>query len=218
MEGIAELYARRGIILKPVDVSDLLLHAAYHGVAEAAQGWGMKPGGWAFAKACTRVFQPDGQQYFQQWLNYEAGRKCDERCRDLFRRTGLVVAGPNEVPALFEKAAEHMSSSIYGEVTPTVGNGLAAASEGYDGLIVVGPFNCLPFRVSEAILKPISIQQGMPILTYESDGYAVAPSFIRQVEVHIQQVLDRAAKNREKPQAESSGLAGIFRVAMSKFS
>jgi len=45
MEGIAELYAHHGIILKPVDVSDLVLHAAYSGVAEAAQCWGMKPGG-----------------------------------------------------------------------------------------------------------------------------------------------------------------------------
>jgi hypothetical protein len=46
--------------------------------------------------------------------------------------------------------------------------------EGYDGLILIGPFNCLPFRISEAILKPLSNRQGMPILTYESDGYAVA--------------------------------------------
>ena len=67
-------------------------------------------------------------------------------------------------------------------------------SEGYDGIIVIGPFNCLPFRISEAILKPLSIQHGMPILTYESDGYAVSPSFLRQVDVHIQQVLDHTAR------------------------
>jgi hypothetical protein len=33
----------------------------------------------------------------------------------------------------------------------------------------------------------------MPILTYESDGYAVSPATLRQVEVHIQQVLDHRA-------------------------
>jgi predicted nucleotide-binding protein (sugar kinase/HSP70/actin superfamily) len=89
----------------------------------------------------------------------------------------LLVAGPNRVPDLFEKAAEHVSPALRGEVIPTVGKGLAAASEGYDGLIVIGLFNCLPYRISEAILKPLSLQQGMPILTYESDGYAVAPWF-----------------------------------------
>jgi predicted nucleotide-binding protein (sugar kinase/HSP70/actin superfamily) len=218
MEGIAELYAKRGIILKPVDVSDLVLHAAYHGVAGTAQSWGMKPGGRAFAKACTRVFQPDGKHYLQQWLSYQAERKCDAHYRALFRKTGLLVAGPNEVPTLFEKASEHVSPALCGEVIPTVGKGLEAASEGYDGVIVIGPFNCLPYRVSEAILKPLSIQQGMPILTYESDGYPVAPSFLRQVDVHIQQVLDRAARNRATPQAATGGLAGLIRSAVGKLS
>ena len=216
MEGIAELYAQRGIILKPVDVSELVLYAAYRDVAGAAQSWGLKPGGRAFAKACTRVFQPDGKHYLQQWLSYEAERKCDVHYRSLFRKTGLLVARPNTVPALFEKAAEHVSPALCGEVIPTVGKGLEAASEGYDGLIVIGPFNCLPYRISEAILKPLSIQQGMPILTYESDGYAVAPSFLRQVDVHIQQVLDRAARNRETPEAATGRLAGLFSSALGK--
>jgi hypothetical protein len=58
----------------------------------------------------------------------------------------------------------------------------------------------------------------MPILIYESDGYAVAPSFLRQVYVHIQQVLDRAARNRETPQAATGGLAELFRSALGKLS
>jgi hypothetical protein len=33
-------------------------------------------------------------------------------------------------------------------------------------------------------------------LACESDGYAVSPSFLRQVDVHIQQVLEHAAKTR----------------------
>ncbi len=216
MEGIAELYAKRGIILKPVDVSELVLYAAYRDVAGAAQSWGLKPGGRAFAKACTRVFQPDGKQYLQQWLSYEAERKCEVHYRSLFRKTRLLVARPNAIPALFEKAAEHVSPALHGEVIPTVGKGLEAAREGYDGLIVIGPFNCLPYRISEAILKPLSIQQGMPILSYESDGYAVAPSFLRQVDVHIQRVLDRAACNRETPEAATGRLAGLFRSALGK--
>jgi predicted CoA-substrate-specific enzyme activase len=216
MEGIATLYASHGIILKPVDMSDMALHAAYHDVADTANGWGLKPGGWALAKACTRVFQPDGKQYLQQWLSYESERKCELRYRSQFRRTGLLVAGPTGVPAGFEKATAHVSPTLCGEVIPTVGKGLGAASEGYDGLIVIGPFNCLPFRISEAILKPLSIRHGMPILTYESDGYPVAPSFLRQVDVHIQQVLDRAAASRKAPQPPGTGLGDLFRAALGK--
>jgi predicted nucleotide-binding protein (sugar kinase/HSP70/actin superfamily) len=138
----------------------------------------MKPGGLALAKACTRLFRPDGKQYLERWFSYQAERIAEEHYRSLFRKTGLLVAGNNDISSLFETASEHVSPRIYGEVIPTVGKGLEAESEGYDGIIVIGPFNCLPFRISEAILKPLSIQRGMPILTYESDGYAVPPAVL----------------------------------------
>ena len=104
MEGVHELYAGSGIILKPVDLGDLVQYAAYHDVAGAASGWGMKPGYPALAKACLRVFQPDGQQYLRQWINYQAERRLEGRYRKIFRKTGLLVAGTNNVSSLFEKA------------------------------------------------------------------------------------------------------------------
>jgi predicted nucleotide-binding protein (sugar kinase/HSP70/actin superfamily) len=76
--------------------------------------------------------------------------------------------------------------------TQTVGKSLLAEGEGYDGVFIIAPFNCLPFPISEAVLKPLSIELGMPILAYETDGYTVSSSFLRQVEVHIQQVRPRA--------------------------
>jgi hypothetical protein len=133
----------------------------------------------------------------------------EEQFRKRFQRTGLLVAGANDPSALFAHASEHVSPAIYGEIVPTVGKGVEAAAEGYDGIVVIGPFNCLPYRISEAILKPHCIQRGMPILTYESDGYAVAPSFLRQVEVHIQQVLQHAALARATP-AKGGGIARIL--------
>jgi predicted nucleotide-binding protein (sugar kinase/HSP70/actin superfamily) len=199
MEGVRDLYARRGIILKPVDLNDLFLYVAHHSVAETASRWGLKPGGLALAKACTRIFQPDGKDYLQHWLTYQAESRTNDHYREIFWKSGLLVAGPGDVPALFEQAAQHVSPTIFGEVIPTVGDGLKAEREGYDGIIVIGPFNCLPYRISEAILKPLSLQQGMPVLTYESDGYAVSPSVFRQVDVHIQQVLEHAAGHCKLP-------------------
>lgn len=190
MEGVRDRYAESGIILKPVDLNDLLLYSTYHSAAETASQWGLKPGGLALAKACTRILQPDGKKYLQNWLACQAERKAEQHYRGLFQNTGLLVAGPNEPGAIFEQAARHISPKVYGEVIPTVGQGLSAPSGGYDGIILVGPFNCLPFRISEAILKPLSLESGIPMLTYESDGYAVSPSILRQVSVHIQQVLD----------------------------
>jgi predicted CoA-substrate-specific enzyme activase len=225
MEGVPDLYADHGIILKPVDLSDFFLYVAYSGVVDAANLWRMKPGYLSFAKACTRVFQPDGQQYLQQWIGYQAERQSSDHYRSLFRKTGLLVAGPNDMSSTFEQASGHVSAAIYGELLPTVGKGLDAASGGYDGVILIGPFNCLPFRISEAILKPLSIERQMPLLTYESDGYAVSPSFLRQVDVHIQQVLEHAARTRATTdngsgplQTAASSLSELYGSVMGKAS
>ena len=144
MDGVRDLYSGQGIILKPVDMTDLLHYHTYYGVADAASGWGMKPGGLALAKACSRMFQQDGKQYLQHWLAYHLERRIEDDYRGLFEKTGLLVAGPNDAASLFEKAADHVSPEIYGEITPTVGRGLEAEADGYDGIIIIGPFNCLP--------------------------------------------------------------------------
>jgi predicted nucleotide-binding protein (sugar kinase/HSP70/actin superfamily) len=194
MDGVRPLYAEHGIILKPVDLNELSLYIAYDALASTASHWGMTPGVMSLAKACARIFQPEGKQYFQQWLGYQTLQRTEAHYRSLFHKAGLLIAGANVISSIFAKGAEHVSPAIFGEIIPTLGRGIQAASEGYDGIIVIGPFNCLPFRISEAILKPLSIQRGVPILTYESDGYAVSPSFLRQVEVHIQQVLDHSGR------------------------
>jgi hypothetical protein len=97
---------------------------------------------------------------------------------------------------LFREAVRHISPAIFGEAIPTVGQGVAAREMGYDGVIVIGPLNCLPFRISEAILKPHCIHNGVPILTYESDGHSVPLALQREVEAHIQQVLRTARQRR----------------------
>ncbi|MGA7723996.1 MAG: hypothetical protein WCA95_01855 [Opitutaceae bacterium] len=118
MEGVWDLYAAKGVILKPVDLADLLLYGTYDGLAEAAHSWGMKPGKLALAKACTRILQPDGQQFLCNWLAYQAERRVEQHHRGIFSRSGFLVAGENNVACLFDRAAKHMSPTILGEAIP----------------------------------------------------------------------------------------------------
>jgi hypothetical protein len=156
----------------------------------AAEDLGAPPNSlWATALACVKAFRPEGRNYVASWVRYHQLMYYEEHYRKVFRRTGLLVADRNDMHDVFQHASQHISPAVFGEAIPTVGKAVAARNEGYRGIIVIGPFNCLPFRISEAILKPFSIQTKMPILTYESDGFSVSPAFLRQVDVHIQQVL-----------------------------
>jgi hypothetical protein len=190
MPGVYDLYAQHGIILVPVNFSELLLYGAYSDMATAAGDWGVPVGSLrAAATACLKLFQPEGRNYLASWIKYWRLRQYEAHYRKQFERTGLLAGGLNDMRSIFEHASRHISPAIFGEAIPIVGKGATAVDEGYRGMIVIGPFNCLPLRISEAILKPVSLHDHIPILTYESDGFSVPPAFLRQVEVHIQQVL-----------------------------
>jgi hypothetical protein len=67
---------------------------------------------------------------------------------------------------VFERSAEHVSPRIFGEITPTIGKGLNAAYEGFDGIILIGPFNCrsavIPTMIANTFFLP------RHLLPYES--------------------------------------------------
>jgi len=197
MEGVHEKYARNGIILVPVGLNELVLYSLYSSMADNARDWNLPPdSARAVALAFARFYQPKGKDYLSNWARYRWMKFYDRRYRELFGRTGLLLGGTHDVPRLYDQASRHLSTTIVGEAIPTVGKGVGAGQEGYDGIIAIGPFNCLPFRISEAILKPYGLQKGMPVLTYESDGFSVRPAFLRQVDVHVQQVLANRLSRR----------------------
>jgi predicted nucleotide-binding protein (sugar kinase/HSP70/actin superfamily) len=218
MEGVPEMYAEHGIILKPADLSELVLYAVYDTMSGMARRWDLEPGYAALARSCFGILRPEGREYLEQWKGYEMMRMQEHRLRKDFRRTGLLVADDPDVSRLLREAGKHVSPSIFGEVIPTIGLGVDAQREGYHGILLLGPFNCLALRISEAILKPLCYRLSMPILTYESDGYTVPPVFLRQVEVHIQQVLDafdasgQARNGRSEPPSVKARDAFVQRI------
>ena len=192
MPGVYDLYAQHGIILVPVNLNELLLYGAYSEMVSAAGDWGVPAGSLrAAALACLKLFRPEGRNYLVSWMTYWRLSQYEAHYRKQFERTGLLAGGLNDMRSIFQHASQHISPAIFGEAIPIVGKGATAMDEGYRGIIVIGPFNCMPLRISEAILKPLSFPNRIPILSYESDGFSVSPAFMRQVEVHIQQVLGR---------------------------
>jgi predicted CoA-substrate-specific enzyme activase len=200
MEGVHDRYTQHGIILVPAGLNELFLYAAYAGMVASSRNWAAPPDSLrAAAIACLRGFRDDGLSYLASRLEYRHLQRCEERYRRLFQRTTLTVTGPTDMRSLFRQASQHISPDLFGEAIPTVGRGVAAREEGFRGVIVIGPFNCLPFRISEAILKPFNTESGMPILTYESDGVSVSPALLREADVHIEQVLAANAETLRPP-------------------
>ena len=119
-------------------------------------------------------------------------RSLEKNFREQFEKTGLLYAELNDLGAIFKHARPVISPLIFGEAIPAVGKGLETLyNSNYDTLILTGPFNCLPYKVSQAILKPIYFEHGMPFLVFDVDISAITPNVKRLIDTNIEQIKRR---------------------------
>ena len=117
-------------------------------------------------------------------------RTTERRIKTLLADSGLVQAHPIDVEGYIQQAEPFISSQLCGEAVLTVGSSLAEIVHHACGVIAIGPFGCMPNRLSESILNEtmtrtdklaaespdsplraiISDIRDLPFLAIESDG------------------------------------------------
>jgi predicted nucleotide-binding protein (sugar kinase/HSP70/actin superfamily) len=77
----------------------------------------------------------------------------EKQIKSILARSGLVQARDLDVAAVIENASPHISPNLQGEAVLTVGGSLTEIIDHACGVIAIGPFGCMPNRLSEAILS-----------------------------------------------------------------
>ncbi len=67
----------------------------------------------------------------------------------------MVHPKPINVKAVIDKASPFISPHLAGEAILTIGSALSEIVNDVCGVIAIGPFGCMPNRLSEAILSDI---------------------------------------------------------------
>lgn len=116
--------------------------------------------------------------------------KYEKRIKSILSGTGLVHAQPLDVEAIINNAMPYISPDLTGEAVLTVGGAITEVASYACGAIAIGPFGCMPNRLSEAILNTMMNREGklatdptnkrlqkiltniedLPFLAIESDG------------------------------------------------
>lgn len=97
----------------------------------------------------------------------------------------------------FEKAAKPwLGAMIGGHARETVGNTVLYAKNGYDGVIQIFPFSCMPEIVAKSLLPSIERELDIPVLTLIIDEMTGEAGYITRVEAFIDMLEMR--KGREK--------------------
>ena len=114
----------------------------------------------------------------------------ERRIKSILSESGLVHAEPIDIDTFIKNASSYISKELPGEAVLTVGGSLTEIVSHSCGVIAIGPFGCMPNRLSEAILNETMTGQGklgtepnnrrlktiltdiedLPFLAIESDG------------------------------------------------
>ncbi len=146
----------------------------------------------------------------------------DERqIKTVMARCGLVPMEPVKVDKIIATASPYLSPRLGGEAILTIGSALKEVVTPAAGVIAIGPFGCMPNRLSEAVLTEImtaedklraagngydlsQILEGethLPFLAIESDGAA----FPQLVEAKLEAFCLRARRIHARIMAGGSG-------------
>jgi predicted CoA-substrate-specific enzyme activase len=82
-------------------------------------------------------------------------RRTEARIKTILAQSGLVHSPPVDIKKILAHAAPYVQIHHTGEAILTVGSALAEVITPACGVIAIGPFGCMPNRMSEAILSEI---------------------------------------------------------------
>ncbi|EAX47417.1 conserved hypothetical protein [Thermosinus carboxydivorans Nor1] len=115
----------------------------------------------------------------------------------VFLNTMLQALGlHNEETAYLNKARPYLNYHVGGEGLRTVGGALWCAKNGYDGIIHIYPFGCMPEVVAEYALKNIARDYELPLLTISLDEHASDVGVITRLEAFVD-CIKRKKQKRE---------------------
>jgi predicted CoA-substrate-specific enzyme activase len=133
----------------------------------------------------------------------------EKRLTTIFSNSGIINAKPVNLKKIMRSAAPFISEQLMGEAILTIGSALSEIATDVCGVIALGPFGCMPNRLSEAILnetmtrevklrnsvsgnnleKILENMDDLPFLAIESDGSPFPQLINAKLEAFCQRAL-----------------------------
>jgi len=82
-------------------------------------------------------------------------------------------------------AKKYLTRAVGGECIETVGDAVYAAECNVDGVVHVGPFNCIPEIVSQCILPNVSKQENIPVISLLMDEQTGKAGMVTRIEAFV---------------------------------
>ncbi len=97
---------------------------------------------------------------------------------------------------IWNAAEPYMKVGIGGHGRETIGNTVRYAEQGYDGVIQVMPFTCMPEIVAMSTMPRIQEERDIPILSLIIDEMTGEAGYLTRLEAYIDLLKNRSEKNK----------------------
>ncbi len=210
--GIEDAYADEGIMVKISDSTEWIYYTDWHylnRIAGNGHSWHDALTGKVFRKHLARAIlrrDTTSRAFVRGRLKLWFEESVDKKARRILERSGLVPLTPHKIQDVVATGGFFIRPALTGEAILTAGSAKLVfedhSTDNFCGVILIGPFNCMPTGVAESVVKPYARQQGIPYLTFETDGGPMPPNLRSQVEVHILRSKIYAAEHQPGPRAQ----------------
>lgn len=191
---LKEIYAKHGIIVKSTDLFELGVYGQHYNSGYLIEKeWKKDPAKlMTVLRASATLWTQASRILLIGKISIRLMQRIERRMRRRFKKTGLLYAQQNDLDEIYRLSSPYISPLIFGEAIPTIGKGLEVLEgSNFDSLVLTGPFNCLPYKISQAILKPIYLEHNMPFLVFDVDISAITPNTKRLIHANIEQIKRR---------------------------
>jgi len=142
---------------------------------------------WCFKKGLSAEI-PNINERVSLLLRSTWMRRYEKTFKKIMERSNLFQNRLDDVDHLISNISQLINPELTGEAVLTIGAAITEIPNHYCGVIAIGPFGCMPNRLSEAILSR-EMGAELPFLAIESDGNLFPQVITAKLEVFLLQAL-----------------------------
>jgi predicted nucleotide-binding protein (sugar kinase/HSP70/actin superfamily) len=142
---------------------------------------------WCFEKGLSSA-APKFRERLSLLLRSTWMKNYEKTFKRIMERSGLYRYQLDDVDHLISESRHLINPELTGEAVLTIGAAVTEIGKRYCGVIAIGPFGCMPNRLSEAILSR-EMGTRLPFLAIESDGNLFPQVITAKLEVFMMQAL-----------------------------
>lgn len=116
-------------------------------------------------------------------------------------RIHLLPLGKRRIRRVKEAARPYLGHFVGGEGLESVGESVLFSREGFDGVVHVAPFTCMPEIVASSLLPEVGRDLGLPVMSLFLDEHTGEAGLATRLEAFTDLLARRRARGRSAPLA-----------------